>query len=75
MKFDSVSLLNCYWESSEQERQRDYKSTKWVAALLRMTESRVRQLVDEGRIPAIKLFGRILIHEPTLRAILEHSQE
>ena len=70
-----VALLNRYWRLSASEREKEYETTKYTANLLRMTESRVRQLVDEGRMPAIKIYGRILIHLPTLKAMIESAQE
>lgn len=70
-----TELLELYWQLPDKERDRQFWTTQQVAALLRLSDARIRQLIDEDRMPAIKIFGRLQIHIPTLKAMLSDSQE
>jgi hypothetical protein len=45
------------------ERKRQFKTPSELASEFDLTASRIRQLVDEGKIGAVKVAGRIYIHK------------
>jgi hypothetical protein len=47
----------------------EFKTPKELSDLTRHTESRIRGCCMEGKIPNIKIMGRIYIHMPTLRKV------
>lgn len=64
-------LLDLFWELPDKERRIQFLGTKEVAKLLCLSDSRIRQLAEEGGIPGIKILGRIHIHLPSLKAQLK----
>lgn len=59
-------LLNLYLELSHSAREKEFWTPKQVSVLLNRTDSRVRQMADEDRIPSIKILGRLFVHMPSL---------
>jgi hypothetical protein len=62
--FDKVYLTRLYWSLSPKERDEQFLTPDDVAGILGKSTTRVRALVSEGKLPAIKPTGRICIYWP-----------
>jgi len=51
-----------------------YITTKEAAQLLKVTEGRIRQLVAEGRLPAVKVGQTNLVKETDLELVRERKR-
>lgn len=69
-----ADLLTHFLRLSPDERSREYLAVKQTAARLGKHPSAVRRLIDEDKIPAIKVYGTIYIHWPTLEERLMAAQ-
>lgn len=58
------SLSQRFLKLQSRDKERDFKTPAELAGELNLTASRIRQLVDEGKLAAIRVGGRILIYRP-----------
>ena len=70
--FSPDKLFDRWWSLTDsgdfETRDAEFKTPKAVASLTRCnTESWIRGLCAEGKMPSIKIFNRIYIHLPSLR--------
>lgn len=72
---DTNALVRRWWDLSPPDRDKEFWSTKQVAEHTRYTETRIRALADEGRLPTLWIFGRLYIHIPTLLSELYERQK
>lgn len=70
---DDDWLLRRWWGLSPDERDKEFWSPKQVAWKTGRSEAHVRSLVEQGKLPAIKIFGRIYIHIPSLFELLSRE--
>jgi excisionase family DNA binding protein len=68
---DVENLLERFFSLKERQRTAEFLSVKEIAAQLNLHPSRVRQLVDEGKLPSVKIFGRIYVHRPSMMQTLK----
>jgi len=60
--------------SSDGRTREEFLTARQLAATLQVSESTVRRLANQGRIPSIRLTPRILrFHLPTIREVLSES--
>jgi len=59
-------LLQRWWSLPADKRMDEFWSPGQVAFQLGITDSRVRGCCSEGKIPHIKIAGRIYIHVPSM---------
>ncbi len=60
--------------SSDGRTREEFLTARQLAATLQVSESTVRRLANQGRIPSIRLTPRILrFHLPTVREVLSGS--
>lgn len=70
--WDPVKLLRRFFRLSIQQRNIEFLPTAETATRLSISEARVRQLADAGKLPHVKpTGGRIYIHWPSVLAALE----
>jgi excisionase family DNA binding protein len=70
--WDPVKLLRRFFRLTLQQRQLEFLRTAEAAVRLSISEARVRQLADAGKLPYVKpTGGRIYIHWPSVLAALE----
>jgi excisionase family DNA binding protein len=67
-----VDLLTLYLNLPDAQRAELFLSSGQTASLLTLSKSRVRGLIDEGKLSAVKVFGRLQIYKP---AMLEALRE
>ena len=69
---DPGDYLQRFISLAENPKQRsaEFMEPHRVAILLELSVSRIRQLADEGRLPHVKIFGRIYVHVPSLLEVL-----
>ncbi len=67
-------LYDLWLRLSEEEREEQFRQAKSLTKDLGLSESRIRSLVDEGSLPAIRIFGRIRIHYPSVVARLKEER-
>ncbi len=60
--------------SNDGRTREEFLTARQLAATLQVSESTVRRLANQGRIPSIRLTPRILrFHLPTIREVLSGS--
>ena len=72
-----VSLLDLWFGLPREQRDKEFLPPKQVAPLLAVREAQVRFWFDnDAEFPAIRLVGRIWVHEPSLREwIISRAQK
>lgn len=60
----SADLIECFLGMPSRERARDFKTPGELGLELNLTASRIRQLVEAGKLRAIRVAGRIYIYKP-----------
>ena len=60
----SDDLIQHFLGMQSRERDRDFKTPGELGRELNLTASRVRQLVEAGKLRAIRVAGRIYIYKP-----------
>ncbi|HEY0098670.1 MAG TPA: helix-turn-helix domain-containing protein [Pyrinomonadaceae bacterium] len=61
--------------SSHREKREEFLTARQLAAILQVSESTVRRLAREGRIPAIRLTSRLLrFHLQSVMSALDGTQ-
>ena len=65
--FRQGEALAALWiRLSQEERSRVFGTAKDAAAILGVQPKRIYGMHDEGKLPSIKIFGRLFIHLPSL---------
>lgn len=63
-------------EPPHDEPREEFLTARQLAGLLQVSESTVRRLAREGRIPVVRLTTRLLrFHLPSVRSALDVTQE
>jgi hypothetical protein len=62
--FDKDRLFRLFWNLPSAERNKVFVPPCTVAGQLALSESRTRALVSEGKLPALKISGRVYIYVP-----------
>ena len=58
-------LIQQFLGMQSRERERDFRTPGELGRDLNLTASRVRQLVEAGKLRAIRVAGRIYIYKPS----------
>jgi len=71
---DPEALLELWWNMPLEQREKDFRSPKQIAAKLGVSPPQVRTMADDGKLPAIKPLGRWVIHQPTVPEYLKRKK-
>ncbi len=57
-------LAERFLNMQSRERDRDFKTPGEIGLELNLSASRIRQLVDAGKLRAVRVAGRIYVYKP-----------
>lgn len=65
-RMNTDMLYEHWWKLTPDQRRQEFKTPSEIAPNLDRTPKSVCRMADEGRIPRVKIGGRIYVHEPSL---------
>jgi excisionase family DNA binding protein len=66
-----LDLVERFLTLPQQQRDLEFVTVKEAALRLGKHESRIRQMRSEGRLRGLKIYGRVVIHLPSVKAALK----
>jgi hypothetical protein len=64
------NIRELFLNLNHRERKRQFRTPSELASEFDLSTSRIRQLVDEGKIFAIRVSGRIYVHKSSAEKIM-----
>ncbi len=68
---EEPDLVDLFLNLPQKQRDLEFVTVKEAAVLLGKHESRIRQMRSEGTLRGLKIYGRIVIHLPSVTADLK----
>lgn len=70
---DPKFLFGIWWNTPPEQRNKEFWTPQQIAWKLGRHEAYVRRLAGEGKLPAIRVYGQIFIHIPSLLAAMKQT--